>query len=97
VLTAQVDRSACVKRNEMRTVLAANDVPPERAHSATYMAASNRPGEFRCVLVDLPRERDAGAPLPAAARAALGVDAGDAVRCVILHQEENYASSEDAP
>ena len=97
VLTAQVDRSACVKRNEMRAVHAASEAPPDRAHSATYMAASNHPGEFRCVLAELPRERSAGAPLPAAARAALGVSDGDTVRCVILHQEESPASSEDAP
>jgi arginine N-succinyltransferase len=96
VLTAQVDRSACVKRNETRAVHAATEAPPDRAQSATYMAASNRPGEFRCVLAELPRERSAGAPLPAAARAALGVSEGDTVRCVILHQEENNASAEDA-
>jgi arginine N-succinyltransferase len=97
VLTAQVDRSACVKRNEMRPVRAAHEAPADNAHSAIYLAASNRPGEFRCVLVDLPRERSAGAPLPAAARAALGVGDGDTVRCVVLHHEAGNAASEDAP
>jgi arginine N-succinyltransferase len=51
-----------------------------------YLIASNRAGDFRCALADLPADRKAGAPLPQAVRAALGVQDGDAVRCVPLHQ-----------
>ncbi|CAB3767653.1 arginine/ornithine succinyltransferase subunit alpha [Paraburkholderia humisilvae] len=101
VLTAQVDRSVCVRRSETRTVRAASDAAHVgAARGAAYMVASNRPGEFRCVLADLPRERGAGVPLSAAARTALNVRDGDAVRCVMLHREpdldDSHASSEDA-
>ncbi|MEX3972356.1 arginine/ornithine succinyltransferase subunit alpha [Paraburkholderia caribensis] len=83
VLTAQIERSACVKRNETRTVREAS-----AQQGATYLIASNKPGEFRCVLADLPAQTDGGAPLPAAARHALDVQDGDTVRCVPLHQQE---------
>ncbi|WP_144154151.1 arginine/ornithine succinyltransferase subunit alpha [Paraburkholderia sp. BCC1885] len=82
VLTAQIERSACVARNETRAVRAAMASGPD----ATYLVASNRAGEFRCVLAGLPVEKNAGAPLPQTVRAALGVQDGDAVRCVPLHQ-----------
>jgi arginine N-succinyltransferase len=82
VLTAQIDRSACVRRNETRTVREA--AAGERG--TTWLIASNREGEFRCVLAALPDDRTAGAPLPLAVREALGVKNGDAVRCVALHQ-----------
>jgi arginine N-succinyltransferase len=39
------------------------------------------------LLADLPAGKQAGAPLPQAVRAALGVQDGDAVRCVPLHQQ----------
>lgn len=90
VLTAQIDRSACVTRNETRPVLEA--VATEQG--ATYLIASNRAGDFRCVLADLPAERKAGAPLPQAVRGALGVQPGDAVRCVPLHQQEEALTDE---
>ncbi|BDC38710.1 arginine/ornithine succinyltransferase subunit alpha [Paraburkholderia terrae] len=83
VLTAQIERSACVKRNETRTVRETS-----AQQGATYLIASNKPGEFRCVLSDLPAQTDNGAPLPAAARHALGAQDGDTVRCVPLHQQE---------
>jgi arginine N-succinyltransferase len=84
VLTAQIDRSACVTRNETRAVHEAG----AGLRGATYLIASNRAGDFRCALADLPAETKAGAPLPQAVRAALGVQDGDAVRCVPLHQQE---------
>ncbi len=81
VLTAQVDRSACVTRNETRVVREA----AAAAQGATYLIAHNgADGEFRCVLGDLAEGKQAGAALPHAARAALGVEEGDAVRCVPL-------------
>jgi arginine N-succinyltransferase len=96
VLTAQVDRSACVAKNETRTVREA--VSKNAGTGATtYLVASNRAGDFRCVLADLPVERAAGAPgdapLAAAAREALGVQEGDAVRCVPLHQRDAAADA----
>jgi arginine N-succinyltransferase len=84
VLTAQIDRSACVTRNETRAVHETG----AGQRGAAYLIASNRAGDFRCVLADLPAEKHAGAPLPQAVRAALGVQDGDAVRCVPLHQHE---------
>jgi arginine N-succinyltransferase len=95
VLTAQVDRSACVKRNETRVVRESAAVQ-DRAQHASYLIAHNgssaAAGEFRCVLGELPADRNAAASLPQAARAALGVDEGDTVRCVPLH-----AAYEDEP
>ncbi|WP_206996948.1 arginine/ornithine succinyltransferase subunit alpha [Trinickia mobilis] len=96
VLTAQVDRSACVARNEARVVheIAAADARSATASATTYLVSSNRAGDFRCVLAELPHERAAGAPLASAARAALGVQDGDTVRCVRLHQRELDVDSE---
>jgi arginine N-succinyltransferase len=84
VLTAQVDRSACVRHNEMRTVHEIAGAP----HGDTWLVASGGAGEFRCALAELPAAREAGAPLPQAARAALGVQPGDTVRCVPLHRTQ---------
>src|SRR5579863_1520722 len=93
VLTAQVDRSACVARNETRAVheSAAAGV----GSATTYLVSSNRAGDFRCVLAELPQERAAGAPLASAVRAALGVQDGDAVRCVPLHQRESERDTDN--
>ncbi|MBN3767310.1 arginine/ornithine succinyltransferase subunit alpha [Burkholderia sp. Ac-20365] len=91
VLTAQIERSACVKRNESRTV---REVAAQQG--ATYLIASNKPGEFRCVLADLPAHISDGAPLPAAARHALDVQDGDTVRCVPLHQQEQKQTTGEA-
>jgi arginine N-succinyltransferase len=90
VLTAQIDRSACITRNETRPVLEAGAA----GQGATYLIASNRAGDFRCVLADLPAGRKAGAPLPQAVRGALGVQPGDPVRCVPLHQQEEALTDE---
>jgi arginine N-succinyltransferase len=99
VLTAHVDRSASVALAETRVVREAAEAPPAqgvsatpaaRSHtaadelSATFLVATNRAGEFRAVLADLPREDAGEAPLASAARAALGVVHGDTVRCVPL-------------
>jgi arginine N-succinyltransferase len=98
VLTAQIDRSACVTRNETRAVqdVPSPQQPADAERNATYLIASNRAGEFRCVLGDLPDGRETGAPLTAAARSALGVQEGDAVRCVPLHGQPDRESSGDA-
>jgi len=95
VLTAQIDRSACVRRNETRTVreATAGEV------GTTWLIASNRADEFRCVLAALPDDKTMGAPLPLAGRDALGVQNGDPVRCVALHQpaeEHPYELSGEA-
>lgn len=103
VLTAQVDRSACVASNETRTVHEAAEhtvhpaAPADEGTdgAATCLVASNRAGEFRCVLADLPRARDEQAPLTSSARAALGVVQGDTVRCVPLHRSD-LPAREDA-
>jgi arginine N-succinyltransferase len=87
VLTAQVDRSACVARNETRTVQEAADHAGEGM--TTYLIASNRAGDFRCVLSELPGARVEEAPLGSAARAALGVVHGDKVRSVPLHEPKS--------
>ena len=87
VLTAQVDRSACVRFNETKTVRETSDSAGRDGHeSCTYLVASNREGDFRCVLAELPNERGLDAPLAGHARAALDVMHGDAVRCVPLHR-----------
>ncbi|RFU48053.1 arginine/ornithine succinyltransferase subunit alpha [Paraburkholderia sp. DHOC27] len=94
VLTAQIDRSACVKLNQTRTVL---DTDASEG-AASWLIASNRADEFRCVLAnlpaDLPTNRQADAPLPPAVRNALGVQVGDAVRCVPLHQQDQTSADE---
>jgi len=90
VLTAQVDRAACVTRNENRIVYEAAAL----ASGPTYLIASNRPGDFRCVLADLPVDKTVGAVLPGPVRDALGVRDGDTVRCVPLHQQAQPAQEE---
>ncbi|MDE1184571.1 arginine/ornithine succinyltransferase subunit alpha [Paraburkholderia sp.] len=82
VLTARVDRSACVAFNETRTVHEVTSVAP----GEPYLVACNRPGEFRCVLADLQAGKGIGARLGADAGRALDVRDGDAVRCVPLHR-----------
>ncbi|CAB3645218.1 Arginine N-succinyltransferase subunit alpha [Paraburkholderia graminis C4D1M] len=83
VLTAQVDRSASVARNETRVVRET----AAAASGAAYLIAHNgADGEFRCVLGDLPSTKSEGAPLAQAPRAALGVHDGNAVRCAPLHR-----------
>jgi arginine N-succinyltransferase len=84
VLTAQIDRSACV--SAQRNACGARRGRPASV-GTTYLIASNRAGEFRCVLADLPDDKTVGAPLPPAVREALGVQNGDLVRCVPLHQQ----------
>jgi arginine N-succinyltransferase len=101
VLTVQVDRTACVTRNETRIV---REVPEQRAgasvssvpraaattmsgeRTAAHLVASNRAGDFRCVLAEVPESKVLGAPLASAARAALGVVHGDPVHCVPLRR-----------
>ncbi|HWX10847.1 MAG TPA: arginine/ornithine succinyltransferase subunit alpha [Trinickia sp.] len=114
VLTAQIDRSACVKHNETRIVREVPEPTPVEAASEaasgaaarlrgddgtmTGLVASNRAGDFRCVLAELPCERERDAPLVSAARAVLGVAHGDPVRCVPLHpqtDEAGVAADED--
>ncbi|CAG4891008.1 arginine/ornithine succinyltransferase subunit alpha [Paraburkholderia saeva] len=92
VLTAQIDRAACVARNENRVVHEAASA----AQGPTYLVASNRAGDFRCVLADLSTDRAAGAALPAAVRDALGVQDGETVRCVPLHQAAQNEHSGEA-
>jgi arginine N-succinyltransferase len=89
VLTAQVDRSACVTFNETRTVreAGAQVAAQSAAHSRAYLVSSHRDGDFRCILAELPAERRRDdAPLSGPARAALDVVHGDTVRCVLLHR-----------
>jgi arginine N-succinyltransferase len=67
------------------------------AGGSTYLIAHNgADGEFRCVLDTLPGGQASGASLSHAARAALGVQEGDAVRCVPLHQPHQEESLGDA-
>lgn len=109
VLTAQVDRTASVRSNETRAVredgeasastaaylvarnhaddfrcvLAELPVPVEtHSHASRSDACTSR------------HRGETNAPLTAAARAALGVQEGDAVRCVRLHRDAEGA--EDA-
>ncbi|MFP4906155.1 arginine N-succinyltransferase, partial [Paraburkholderia sp. BR14261] len=87
VLTAQVDRTASVAGNETRTVREAAGAT--NLEGAAYLVASQRAGEFRCVLATLPEsEKGAGiiAPLDASARAVLGVQDGEPVRCAPLYR-----------
>ncbi len=90
VLTANVDRTASVLGNATRAVREVSEMP-RVVDAATYLVASNRAGEFRCVLAMLPDTSNASnaseAPLDGAARAALGVRDGDMVRCVPLNHE----------
>jgi len=90
VLTAQVDRSVSVRHNETRVV---REAPAPRGE--TYLIAHNgADGAFRCVLGELAPGKASGAALSQAARAALGVREGDAVRCVPLHQPQDEHSGE---
>ncbi|WP_042272411.1 arginine/ornithine succinyltransferase subunit alpha [Paraburkholderia heleia] len=87
VLTAQVDRTASVAGNETRTVREA--ALATNLEGAAYLVASQREGEFRCVLATLPESgKGAGiiAPLDTSARAALGVQDGEPVRCAPLYR-----------
>jgi len=107
VLTAQVDRSACVISNETRVVREVAEPVSEAAPAGatlmadagatTYLVANNRAGEFRCALAELPLARDAHAPLESSARAVLGAVAGDAVRCVPLHRRPADETAADVP
>lgn len=94
VLTAQIDRSACVRSSETRVVREAGGKHAER--SRAYLVSSHREGDFRCVLADLPDERSPDASLTGAVRAALDVVHGDAVRCVPLHGAAHDAEPADA-
>ena len=108
VLTAQVDRMASVVANERRTVRERTEAVTAEA-GASYMVASQRGDEFRCVLATLPplaaleqgrahhaahHAARADAPLDAAARAALDVEDGDLVRCVPMWREEPQAEDD---
>lgn len=97
VLTAQIDRSACVTFNETRIVREASDGTAAAVRDArAYLVASNRGGEFRCVLAEMPRARTGDAPLGAHARAALDVVHGDIVRCVPLHRGAEQRQDDEA-
>ncbi len=97
VLAAQVDRTASVIFNETRTVReASEDEAALAAGSRAYLVASNRDGDFRCVLADLPSERENDAPLAAPVRAALELVHGDTVHCVPLHRSAGQAEEGDA-
>lgn len=106
VLTAQIDRAACVTHNGARTVRNAGQAGQAGSSAdadtagLTHLVATGEGDAFRCVLADLP-DAAAGnaidAPLDAAARAALGVVDGDTVRCVPLHRrDETNTLSGDA-
>ncbi|QGZ54964.1 arginine/ornithine succinyltransferase subunit alpha [Paraburkholderia acidiphila] len=89
VLTAQVDRTASVAGSEARAVREVADAT--NTQGTAYLVASQRAGEFRCVLATLPESEQGArgrnfAPLDAAARAALGVQDGEAVRCAPLYR-----------
>jgi arginine N-succinyltransferase len=94
VLTAQIDRSACVVSNETRTVREAGS--KSAAHSRAYLVSSHRAGDFRCVLADLPDGHAPDAPLTGPVRAALDVVHGDTVRCVPLHRGAGNDAGDDA-
>jgi arginine N-succinyltransferase len=90
VLTAPIDRTACVNRAAERTV---REVARQHGDVA-YLMSSGSGESFRCVLADLPAEPAADArgahhaPLAGKVRAALGVNDGDVVRCVPLHRRD---------
>ncbi|MCA3857108.1 MAG: arginine N-succinyltransferase, partial [Burkholderia sp.] len=91
VLTAQVDRTACVKQASERVVR-------EAAHQqgdVAYMVSTGSGESFRCVLADLPGDT-ADAPLAGDVRAALDVKDGDVVRCVPLHRRDDEDLKGDA-
>ena len=93
VLTAQVDRSACVTFNETRTVREASG--QAAADSREYLVSSHREVDFRCVLAELPGEGGFDVPLGGPVRAALDVVHGDSVRCVPLHRSAADARQEE--
>ena len=91
MLTAQVDRTACVKHGAERVVR-------EAAHQqgdVAYMVSTGSGESFRCVLADLPGDA-ADAPLASDVRAALDVKDGDVVRCVPLHRRDDEDLKGDA-
>ncbi|PMS19333.1 arginine/ornithine succinyltransferase subunit alpha [Trinickia dabaoshanensis] len=90
VLTAQIDRSACVRFNETRTVREAGGKAAE--HARAYLVSSHRGGDFRCVLAELPDAHSPDTSLGGPVRAALDVVHGDTVRCVPLHRSAQEAS-----
>jgi arginine N-succinyltransferase len=96
VLTAHVDRSACVTDNETRVVRELAQPRPAAGADGTtrYLISSNRPGEFRCISAELPADESEGAPLSSAARAALDVVHGDPVRCVPLYRRHARKAEE---
>jgi arginine N-succinyltransferase len=106
VLTAQVDRTASVRSNETRVVREDGEASASTAaylvasnHADDFRCVlAELPVEARSHTS--PRHDDActsrhrgetGAPLTAAARVALGVQAGDTVRCVRLHRDAEDA------
>ena len=104
VLTAQVDRTASVVGNEMRIVREPASVTDGVAYLVASDGAANRraPGEFRCVIATLPRrsahaDGPPDAPLDAPTRAALGVQDGDAVHCVLLGSHQHMLPTADDP
>jgi arginine N-succinyltransferase len=94
VLTAQIDRSACVVFNEALTVHEASGKAFD--DSRAYLVSSHREGDFRCVLAELPSERGGEVPLSGPVRAALDVVHGDSVRCVPLHRSPGDARQGEA-
>ncbi len=84
VLTAYVDRLACVTENVPRRVRGAARQPG----GALHLLATCSGEAFRCVLAEVPAAPAADVPLTAAALAALGVAEGERVCCVPLRQRE---------
>ncbi|AET88804.1 MULTISPECIES: arginine/ornithine succinyltransferase subunit alpha [Caballeronia] len=81
VLTIAVGKSASAASGELRTVREAAS-----ESGAPYLVAAGGAHEFRCIVAALAGTRADGAALDPAARAALGVEDKDTVRCVPLHQ-----------
>jgi arginine N-succinyltransferase len=81
VLTIAVGKSASASSSELRTVREGAS-----ESGAPYIVAAGGAHEFRCIVAGLAGTRADGAALTAAARAALGVEDKDTVRCVPLHQ-----------
>jgi arginine N-succinyltransferase len=81
VLTIAVGKSASANSGELRTVRESAS-----ESGAPHMVAAGGAHAFRCVVAALAGTRADGAALTAAARAALGVEDKDTVRCVPLHQ-----------
>ena len=81
VLTIAVGKSASATSGELRAV---RDVASESG--TPYLVAAGGAHEFRCIVAPLAGTRADGAALTDAARAALGVEDKETVRCVPLHQ-----------